>query len=127
MIYIVEARDKSGNVIRKEHIGLSMRDVARIAEAELISQPDWYINDIWEKGSPERGLFGSRPQHITVERLAGINSGEEIWQMVPIPAAAQESREAAEALVSEMRAKRPTETYRIRELQHSEPFNSAGN
>jgi hypothetical protein len=54
---------------------------------------------------------------IIVERLPGFTNGNEVWQVVPILTPAQESREAAEFVISEMRAKRPTETYRIRELE----------
>jgi hypothetical protein len=51
----------------------------------------------------------------TVERLILSSSGEETWHVIRVPFEAQQSREAAEALVAELRQKWPDETYRIRD------------
>ena len=60
MIYVIEVKDKAGNVARKEYAALSIREARLIAEAELEAFPKLYINDIWPKGSTAPGLYGTR-------------------------------------------------------------------
>ena len=58
--YIVEVKDKTGSVARKEYEARSLREALLMAESELEPYPQLYINDIWPKGSPIPGLFGTR-------------------------------------------------------------------
>jgi hypothetical protein len=60
VIYIVEVKDKAGNLATKEYQALSPREALRMAERELGAYPKLYINEVWQKGSPLPGLFGSR-------------------------------------------------------------------
>jgi hypothetical protein len=58
--YIVEIRNRAGNIARKEYVGRSLREALRAAEHELTGYPQFYVNDIWPKGSPLPGLYGTR-------------------------------------------------------------------
>jgi len=60
VIYIVEVKDKAGNVGTKEYQALSPCEAPRMAERELEAYPKLYINEVWQKDNPLRGLFGSR-------------------------------------------------------------------
>ena len=60
MIYIVEVKDKAGNVATKEYQALSAREALRMAERELEAYPKLYINEVWRKGTLLPGLFGTR-------------------------------------------------------------------
>ncbi|MGE0225415.1 MAG: hypothetical protein AB7F35_26720 [Acetobacteraceae bacterium] len=61
MRYIVEIRNKQGSVAQKEFEGRTIREAYRQAELELSAYPGLMVNDVWEKGSTQRGLFGTRP------------------------------------------------------------------
>jgi len=60
MIYIVEIKDKDGNTARKEYVARSLREALQLVDHELTGYPQFYVNDIWPKGSPLPGLYGTR-------------------------------------------------------------------
>ena len=62
MIYIVEVKDKTGCVARKEYQACSLKEALWIAEHELALFPKLYVNEVWLKSSPLRGLYGSLPR-----------------------------------------------------------------
>jgi hypothetical protein len=56
VIYIVEVKDKTGNVARKEYEARSIRKARLLAKSELESYPQLYINDIWQRGARIRPM-----------------------------------------------------------------------
>lgn len=59
MIFIVEIRNKQGNLARREYKALSYREALSSAEDDLIEYPQWYVNEIWKKDGSTRGFYGT--------------------------------------------------------------------